>query len=426
MDRIEQIYNTDATKKFFCKVSAEQLKEKLENELRKLAPKIKMKGFREGKVPIDYIRQHYGKEAYNTASKEIIQKMIQDIIEQNNYTLVAEPHVEFKQEEVDLAFEVTFDLLPSIPPAFPFETIEVETWEVEVSPEDIANELERIAKSNKSLATKEGEAEVGDTVVIDTVGRIGGIAFEGGKMENYMLELGSGQFIPGFEEQLIGARANKDVIVTVTFPENYHAKDLSGKEAQFFTKVREVKKSEKENIDDNMAKRLAFENLESLKGEIEKKMKNYYANAYKETLKPTVFNQIAKSLTFEVPERMSLKVAETLLKEKNMEPDKVNDVLDEAKEKLRLSFFLNNFAKETELSLTQEDFTNFIIQTAQDNSIDPMVIINYYSKNKEEEKRIRILLEENKMFDYIFNKIKVNKKVVPKVKFDEELNQKKA
>lgn len=425
MATIERTYDATATKKFLCKIELDEVNQKAESELTEIAKTAEVKGFRRGHVPMKTIKELYFARSYNMATDKIIRSTIENIVTENGFRLASSPAVKMNEEEKDaISFEVTFELLPEMPQDFPFEKIEVKTFEPEFSEEELAKELELVASKNKSFETKEGTAEIGDAVVIDAIGRIDGIEFPGGKLDGYTLELGSGNFIPGFEDQLVGSSAGESVIVTVTFPEDYHMKDLASKEAQFFTKVKEVRKSEAVSIDDEMAKKMSFENLDDLKKEMLGTMIQSYVNAHKEQLKDEVFEKLSKLLTFELAEGMVQKVAENIRKERDLPLDEVQSLTLEAEERLRLSFFLNHLALENKISVNQQDFTNFIVQAGRDSGLDPMAMLRFYSENREAKKKLEILLEENKIYDFIFQRISVSKEKVSKDEFDAILKPK--
>jgi trigger factor len=426
MATISKIYDAIATKKFACSISLSEVNEKAEIEITKIAETIDIKGFRKGHVPIKMVKEMYFSKAYNTAADAMIRETIENIAKENDFKLAASPSVKLNEEEKEaVSFEITFELMPIVPENFDFSAIKATTYEVDLTPEELESELQLIANKNKTFSTKEGKAELGDIVVIDAIGRVDGVEFAGGKLEGHELELGSGAFIPGFEAQLVGQGSGENTVVTVTFPTDYHAKDLAGKEAQFFTKVTEVKKSEKAELNDELAKKLSFENVEALKVQVSSRIHEFYKNSHKESLKEEIFENLSKLLTFEISEGMVEKVMHNLAEEKKVPVEEVETLKDEATQRLRLSFFLNFLADKENISVSQQDFTNFIIQSGTDSGMNPFAMLEFYNKNKEARKRLEALLEENKIFNFIFEKITVSSEKISKQKFDEILNIKK-
>ena len=277
MAQIEILKDSSVLKTFLCKLSLEEVNNKTEEEITKIAQNAEIKGFRKGHAPLKMIKEMYFAKAYNMAADHLINSTITKIAEENNLKLIASPSVKLNEEVKEhVEFEVTFELLPSIPENFNFSEVSVKTFEVDLQEEEVTKELNEIAKRNKVFTKKDGVSENGDIVVIDTTGRIDGVEFAGGKLENHQLELGSGSFIPGFEEQLIGLKAEETKLVEVSFPSDYHAKDLAGKPAQFFTIIKEVKKGETPELNDELAKKLSLESLEALKTHVTNRIKDFY------------------------------------------------------------------------------------------------------------------------------------------------------
>ena len=426
MASIKNIYDKPATKRFVCEIEPSVIAEKAEAELNNIAQEVEIKGFRKGKVPLKTVKELYSTKAYNTALEAGVREVIQQIATEHNFRLASSPSVKMNEEEIEeISFEVTFELAPEIPSDLDFSQISVKNFEIELDEAEVQKELELIAKQNREFEKKEGKAEKGDAVLIDTIGRIDGVEFQGGKVEGHQLELGSGMFIPGFEDQLIGSEAEENVVVTVTFPEDYHVKELAGKEAQFFTKVLEVRKASTPEIGEELAKKLSFESLDALKADIRSKIENFYTTSHKKTLKEEVFKKVTESLKFDVAEGLVEKVAESLAQDKNLPKEEAANLTEEAMDRLRLSFFLNFLAAENKISVSDQDFTNFIIQNAANSGMNPLSVLEFYQKNAEEKKRLEILLEEEKIYDFIFEKLNVEKEKISKEKFDELLHIKK-
>jgi trigger factor len=418
----EKKYDAPATKRYSCEITLDEVNVKAETELMSIANTAEIKGFRKGHAPMKMIKELYFTKAYNMAIETIIKEEIEKIAKSENFKLASSPSVKMNDEEKEkIAFEITFELLPEIPYDFDFSQIKATSYEVNLTEEEIQKELQSIAEKNRIFSIKEGRAEKGDIVVIDFVGRVDGVEFAGGKMEGHELELGSGSFIPGFEDQLIGSSADESVIVTVTFPTDYHAKDLAGKEAQFFTKVKAVKSGTKAEVNDDLAQRLSFTTIEDLLKEMKLRIAAFYENAHKENLKSEIFESLSKALSFEVGEEMVSKVAKSIVEEKKLPEEEIANLTDEAKRRLRLSFFLNHIASEQKITITEQDFTNFIIQNSSLSEMNPFQMLEFYSKNKEAKRRLELLLEENKIYDFIFERVSITKEKISKEEFDKIL-----
>jgi trigger factor len=419
MATVKTIEDTQIIKKFRCEIEISEVNEKVETELQKIAQTSEVRGFRKGHAPIKMVKELYGAKTYNTAIDTLIKAKITEIGESGNYKLVASPSVEMDEEEKEkIAFTVTFELEPEMPKDFNFTEITTTVYEANIKEEELNKEIDLIAKKNRTFTTKEGKSEKGDIVVIDTIGRINGIEFKGGKLDNHELELGSGAFIPGFEDQLIGKEAGEEVIVNVTFPAEYHVVDMANKDASFYTKVKEVKKPEVAEINDELAKKLSFENLEALKAEVKQKIASFYKNAQQEKAKEKILDDLSHKLSFEVSENLAKRVAKNISEERKLPEEEIPNLMEEAKRRLRLSFFLNYLASEHKIKVLEQDFTNFVIENSSMSGMNPFQMLDFYSKNKEAKRRLEILLEENKIYDFIFNKINIKTEVKSKEELD--------
>jgi trigger factor len=251
-------------------VPAEEFDKALDQAFKKVVKDVQIPGFRKGKVPRSIFEKRFGVEAlYQDAVDIVLPEAYRKAVDETDIFPIDSPEVDIEQIEKgkDLIFTAVVEVKPDVTLG-EYKGLEVEELPVEVTDEDVEEEIKRIQERHAELVVKEeGEIEEGDTAVIDFEGFMDGEAFEGGKGENYSLEIGSGQFIPGFEEQLIGKKAGEEVEVEVTFPEEYHAEDLAGKPATFKVKIHEVKYKELPELDDEFAKDVddEAETLEQLK-----------------------------------------------------------------------------------------------------------------------------------------------------------------
>jgi trigger factor len=236
-------------REFQVVLPASELEERLSSELTTLKDKVRINGFRPGKVPVAHLRRLYGRSVMADVVQNAVNEANRKIIDENNLKLALEPQVEFPEDKAevekamdakaDLAFKVALEVLPSFEIA-DLSDVHVKKQVAAVADEEVDQAIERMAQQNRPFTPKEGAGENGDRLRIDFVGRIEGEAFEGGSGEGIQLELGSGSFIPGFEEQLLGASAGETRHVKVTFPPNYGAAHLAGKDAEFDVTVKEV------------------------------------------------------------------------------------------------------------------------------------------------------------------------------------------
>ena len=294
--------------KLTIEVSADDLEKALQSAYMKQKNKISLPGFRKGKVPRQMIEKMYGAEVfYDDAANELIPKAYADAYDECEEDIVSRPEIDVVQIEKGKPF--IFTAMVALKPEVTlgeYKGLEVEKFSDEVTQEEVDAKIKEEAEKNARKVTVEDRpVQDGDEVILDYEGFVDDVAFEGGKGENYPLVIGSGSFIPGFEEQLIGVSAGTDVEVHVTFPEEYHAEDLKGKDAVFKCKVHEIKAKELPEIDDEFASEVSeFDTLEEYKADVEAKLKEKKTAEGKEEQEDAVVEQAVKNAQYELPEAM--------------------------------------------------------------------------------------------------------------------------
>lgn len=294
--------------KLTIEVSADDLEKALQSAYMKQKNKISLPGFRKGKVPRQMIEKMYGAEVfYDDAANELIPKAYADAYDECEEDIVSRPEIDIVQIEKGKPF--IFTAMVALKPEVTlgeYKGLEVEKFSDEVTQEEVDAKIKEEAEKNARKVTVEDRpVQDGDEVILDYEGFVDDVAFEGGKGENYPLVIGSGSFIPGFEEQLIGVSAGTDVEVHVTFPEEYHAEDLKGKDAVFKCKVHEIKAKELPEIDDEFASEVSeFDTLEEYKADVEAKLKEKKTAEGKEKQEDSVVEQAVKNAQYELPEAM--------------------------------------------------------------------------------------------------------------------------
>ena len=294
--------------KLTIEVSASELEKALQSAYMKQKNKISLPGFRKGKVPRQMIEKMYGAEIfYDDAANALIPKAYADAFDECELDIVSRPEIDVVQIEKgkDFIFTATVATKPEVTLG-EYKGLEVDKVSTRVTQKEVDAKIQEEAEKNARTITVEDRAvQDGDEVVLDFEGFVDGVAFEGGKGENYPLTIGSGSFIPGFEEQLVGAEAEKEVEVKVTFPEDYHAEDLKGKEAVFKCTVHEIKAKELPEIDDEFAAEVSeFDTLEEYKADVKAKIKEQKAAEGKAKQEDQVVEQAVKNATYELPEAM--------------------------------------------------------------------------------------------------------------------------
>ncbi|MGM0844040.1 MAG: trigger factor [Bacillota bacterium] len=290
-------------------VDADTVNNGLDAAFKKVVKQVNVPGFRKGKMPRGMFEKRFGVESlYQDALDVILPEAYAKAIEETGIQPVDRPEIDIEQMEKgkELIFTATVTVKPEVKLG-EYKGLEVEKMDSEVTSEDVENELKSLQEKQAELAVKEeGTAENGDTVVIDFEGFVDGEAFEGGTAENYSLELGSGSFIPGFEEQLVGLETGAEKEVEVTFPEEYHASELAGKVAVFKTKLHEIKAKELPELDDEFAKDAdeEVETLAELKEKIQKRLEESKKNEAEQTLRDTLVEKASENTEVDIPDAM--------------------------------------------------------------------------------------------------------------------------
>lgn len=294
--------------KLTIEVAPEELEKAIEGAYQKNKGKISVPGFRKGKVPRQMIERMYGKEVfYEDAVNALIPEAYEKAVDECEEEIVSSPKIEVAQVEAGKPFIFTAEvaLKPEVKLG-KYKGVKVEKADTEVTDEEVDKEIDKERESNaRNIDVTDRAVKDGDIVTLDFEGFVDGTAFEGGKGENYPLTIGSGTFIPGFEEQLVGAEIGKETEVNVTFPEDYQAEDLKGKEAVFKCTVKEIKEKELPTLDDEFASEVSeFETLAEYKADIRGRLEERKAKAAREAKEAAVIEEIIKDSDMEIPEAM--------------------------------------------------------------------------------------------------------------------------
>ncbi|AKG04196.1 trigger factor [Salimicrobium jeotgali] len=290
-------------------VSPEEFDKALDQAFNKVVKEVQVPGFRKGKVPRKIFEGRFGVESlYQDALDIILPQAYSDAVQETGIEPVDQPEVDVEQIEKGepLIFKADVTVKPEVELG-EYKGLEVEEADTEVTDEDVEEELKRQQENQAELVVKEeGEVEEGDTVAMDFEGFVDGEAFEGGQAENYSLEIGSGTFIPGFEEQLVGKKAGEEPDVNITFPEDYHAEELAGKEATFKVKIHEVKAKELPELDDEFAKDVDedVETMDELKKKTRENLEQQKQQEAENQKRESLVNQASDNASVEIPQAM--------------------------------------------------------------------------------------------------------------------------
>lgn len=369
-------------------VEAERVSAALDKAFQKVSKKVTVPGFRKGKVPRTIFESRFGIESlYQDAIDILLPEVYSEAIDQTEIFPVDRPEIDVEQFEKGQAFK--FKAKVTVKPEVTlgeYKGVEVPAVSVEVAEEELSQELERLQQRHAELVVIDDEAaKNGDTVVIDFDGSVDGVAFEGGKAERYSLELGSGAFIPGFEEQVVGLATGDFKDVTVTFPETYHAEDLAGKEAVFQVKVHEIKRKELPALDDEFAKDVSeFDTLEEYKEDLKKQLLSRKEQEAKGAKEAAVVEKVAENAEVEIPEAMiegevqnMVRDFENRLRSQGMDlemflsfsgqtvDDLKGQMKDDAEKRVRNNLVLEQIAKAEGIEVTEEEIEKELAAMAE-------------------------------------------------------------
>jgi trigger factor len=423
---------------FGVTVPVSELNEALEARIAEITPTLNIKGFRPGKVPTAHVRRLYGKALMSEVVEKTLTETTQKVLADNKLRPAGDPDLKPEGDmdavidgKADLAYEIAVDVMPDFEPVDP-ATLSLKRPVYEPTDTEVDEALAELAKQNRTYEPKTGKAvkaKDGDLVVIDFVGMLDGVAFEGGSADDAELVLGSGQFIPGFEEQLVGAKPDSDVEVKVTFPENYQAETLKGKEAVFEVKVKEVKAPVDAPADDALATRLGIENLEKLRELLKGNLEKEYAGASRFKLKRALLDQLDAKHDFPLPPKMV--EAEFAAIWQQVEQDKAAGELppedlkksdeklrDEyhkiAERRVRLGLVLAEIGRANNVQVTDQELNEAIRQEAMKYGPQAQQVFDLFRQNQNAQAQLRAPIFEDKVVDLIVGKAKVEDQTVSK------------
>ncbi|WP_417468021.1 trigger factor [Maricaulis sp.] len=405
--------------------AADDLQARLDAKIQEIRPEVRLKGFRPGKVPTSHIRRMFGESIMGDMLNELVPETTQKTLDERKLRPASQPEINVVSDakdvtsgKSDFVFEISLEIMPEFEPA-DASKLKVSRPVIEVSDEEVDDALAKLADESREFAPKKGKAakaENGDVVVIDFVGKIDGVAFEGGAAEDSRVGLGDGAFIPGFEEQLVGAKAGEERTVTVTFPAEYQAKHLAGKEAVFDVTVKAVEAPQDSKIDDELAKRLGLSDLDALKDALKKRFAGEHAAQSRLKVKRAVLDQLDAAHDFDLPPKMLEAEFENIWREvahaiehghlEDEDKDKSEDELKAeyrgiAERRVRLGLVLAEIGNRNKLDVTQEELSRAINQEAMRYPGQERQVVEFYQKNPGAVAQVRAPIYEEKVVDYI-------------------------
>ncbi|MBS0245312.1 MAG: trigger factor [Proteobacteria bacterium] len=425
-------------REYSVSIPVAELETKVNARLEELKDKVRINGFRPGKVPVAHLKKVYGRSAMAEVIEASVRDANQKIVTDNNFKLAADPKVTLPSEEAeveklitggaDLKYTVGIEIVPEIKLG-DFKTIKLTKLTTDVTDAEIDEAVERIAKQNRPYAAKaEGaKAETGDRVIISFVGTIDGKPFEGGTGDDIAVEIGSGTFIPGFEDQLIGIAAGESRTVKATFPTAYANADLAGKAAEFATTAKSIEAPGEVKVDDEFAKQLGLESLAKLRDAVKERIGRDYQQMSRQKVKRALLDELDKLHKFDLPptlaedefNRVWSSVTEELKAENKTFADE-NTTEEKAKEeyrgiaerRVRLGLVLAEIGEKNKITVGDEELSRAVAERARQFAGQEQRVWDYYRQNPEALASLRAPIFEEKVVDFLLELASVTEKKV--------------
>lgn len=432
---IKELEADGLTKKYQVTVTKEALEEKLDAKIKEMQPQVSLKGFRPGKVPASHIRKMFGQSIMKDVVEEVLNETSQQAINDNKLRPAGQPQIDLRANgedvtngKADLEYNMTVESIPEFEAVDP-ATLKFTRLVTELDDAIVDERLAELAKGQKTYKkkAKTAKAKMGDAVLIDFVGSIDGEEFEGGAMEGHQLVLGSGTFIPGFEDELVGVKAGDEKDVVVTFPDDYQAADLAGKEAVFKTVVHEVQGEKDAVMDDELAKKFGMEDLDALKAAIKEQLEAELDGQSRMKLKRAILDELDGKHDFELPKGMVETEFTNIWNQ--VKAEKEAGQLDEddaaksdeeleadyrkiAERRVRLGLVLAEMGQKENIDISNDELQNALVAEARRYPGQEQQVIEFYQKNPQALAQLRAPIYEEKVVDLITDKATVKEKKV--------------
>ncbi len=434
--QVTETLNEGLKRAYTITLSAAELEAKVNEKLVEAQPEVEMKGFRKGKVPMALLKKQFGQRVIGEAMQESIDGAMNTHFEESGDRPALQPDVKMTNEDWkegdDVEVAMSYEALPTIPDV-DLKGVALEKLVVKADDAAVTEALEGLAENAQNFEAKDGASEDGDQVVIDFVGSVDGEEFEGGAGEDYPLVLGSNSFIPGFEEQLVGKKSGEAVDVNVSFPEEYGAEHLAGKEALFKCTVKEVKAAAKAEINDDLAKQFGAEDLDAMKAQITERLEAEYAGAARAVQKRALLDALDGKVDFDLPpslvEAEAKQIAHQLWHDENPEVEGHDhpeiETTDEhtklANRRVRLGLLLAELGQKAEVEVTDAEITQAIMNQARQYPGQERQFFEFVQQNPQMQQQLRAPIFEDKVVDYVFELADVTEKEVSKADLEKAI-----
>ena len=429
--QVTETLNEGLKRGYAITVTAAELDDKVNEKLTEAQPDVEMKGFRKGKVPMALLKKQFGQRLLGEVMQESIDGAMNKHFEDSSDRPAMQPDVKMTNEDWkegdDVNVEMTYEALPEIPEV-DMSKIKLERMVVKADDAAVDEALGNLAETAQDFKDRKkgSKAKDGDQVVMDFVGKVDDVAFDGGSAEDYPLVLGSNSFIPGFEEQLVGVKAGEEKEVNVDFPADYQAENLAGKAAVFSCTIKEVKEPVAAEINDDLATKFGAEDLAALKGQISERLEAEYSGAARAVMKRALLDELDKIVKFELPPSLVAaeadQIAHQLWHEENpdveghdhdkIEPTKEHTTL--AERRVRLGLLLAELGQKAEIEVSDSEMSQAIMSQARQYPGQERQFFEFVQQNAQMQQQIRAPLFEDKVVDHVFEGAKVSEKEVSK------------
>lgn len=429
--QVNETLNEGLKRGYSIIVSASELDEKVNEKLVEAQPEVEMKGFRKGKVPMSLLKKQFGQRLLGEAMQESIDGAMSKHFEDSGDRPALQPDVKMTNEDWkegdDVHVDLTYEALPTIPEV-DLKSINLEKLVAKADDAAVDEALEKLAETSPNFKDrrKGSKAKSGDQVMFDFLGKVDGEAFEGGSAEDYPLVLGSNSFIPGFEDQLIGAKAGEDKTVEVAFPADYGAENLAGKDAVFDCKIKAVKEPAPAELNDELATKFGAEDLNALKAQVSERLEAEYVGAARAVMKRGLLDQLDTLVSFELPPSLvdaeASQIAHQLWHEDNPdveghdhpEIETTEEHTSLAMRRVRLGLLLAELGQQAKVEVSDAEINQAVMAQARQYPGQEREFFEFVQNNQQMQQQLRAPIFEDKVVDYMFELAQVEEKEVSK------------
>lgn len=419
-------------------IGATELERRLSDKLNEIKGTVRLKGFRPGKVPVDHLRKIYGRSVMAEIVQEAVQESSEKAVADRDERPAMPPDVSLSEDkdeiekvikgEADLAYTLSFEVLPEIKVA-DLAKIKLERPVAEVTEEEIEASIERLLQSRTTYTEKEGAAEEGDEVVVDFTGTIDGVAFDGGRAEDAPIVIGSKNFIPGFEDGLLGAKTGEERTLEITFPSDYAAGHLANQDAVFEVKVKKVGAPAKPTLDEDFAKELGIDSVEKLREMFEQRLKQDYASASRMRVKRHLLDALDEAHKIDLPQALVEQEFEAIWNRIKQELERAGRTFEDegttedaesekyrriAERRVRLGLVLAEIGETAEIKISEDEVNKALMERVRQFPGQEKQVYEFYQRNPQALADIRAPIFEEKVVDYILELADVSEKTVTK------------